>query len=197
MKRGLRRLALAIAGLAVLAILFHNLLLAALGSFLVRAQPPEKAEIAVVLGGDYYGKRLLTAAELARQGYVPKILVSGPAGFYGLHECDVAIPFAENLGYPESYFIHFENESHSTTEEAVAAAAELRRMGVHKALVVTSDYHTRRAGNAYRAAAPEIQFVTIAAPDENFTASGWWHSREGRKTALMEWMKTVAAWFKI
>jgi hypothetical protein len=33
----------------------------------------------------------------------------------------------------------------------------------------------------------------IAAPDKYFSASNWWHNREGRKTFLVEWEKTVAA----
>jgi hypothetical protein len=35
----------------------------------------------------------------------------------------------------------------------------------------------------------------VAAPDLYFTPDGWWKNREGRKTFLLEWMKTVATWF--
>jgi hypothetical protein len=34
----------------------------------------------------------------------------------------------------------------------------------------------------------------VAAPDEYFSADGWWKDREARKTFLVEWMKTVATW---
>ena len=52
------------------------------------------------------GRRLLRAiawcapAELVKQGYVPKVLVSGPDMLYGFYECDLAIPFAVKRGYP-------------------------------------------------------------------------------------------------
>jgi uncharacterized SAM-binding protein YcdF (DUF218 family) len=186
---------LAVVALVLLVAVFHNPLLAAVGSYLVKSQAPEQADIAFVLAGDYFGNRIRTAADLVRDGYAPEAIVSGPSDFYGFHECDLAIPFAVRAGYPETYFLHFEHNARSTAEEARAASAELHRMGVHKVLLVTSDYHTRRAGAIFRATAPDLQFVVVAAPDQSFRADAWWRSREARKTVLYEWMKTVAAWF--
>jgi uncharacterized SAM-binding protein YcdF (DUF218 family) len=185
---------LAVAVLLGATLLLRVQILTALGSYLVRAENPKKADIAVVLAGGIDGARILTAANLVREGYAPAALVSGPGGTYGLHECDLAIPFAVQHGYPESYFIHFEHNAHSTREEAMAFAAELRRRGAKTVLLVTSNYHTRRARKLFRAAAPEITFVTVAAPDEFFQPDRWWRNREGQKTFLYEWEKTVATW---
>lgn len=195
--RALRILGLALAIAVLLGLIFHNAVLAGLGSYLVKAEAPEKADIALVLAGDGDGNRILAAAELARRGYVSRVLVSGPSGMYGHYECDLAIPFAIKAGYPASYFLHFENEARSTQEEARDAIARLRQLGVHKILLVTSDYHTRRAGNIYRAAAPDLEFVVVAAPDRYFTASGWWHNRQGEKIAFNEWVKTLTEPFGI
>jgi uncharacterized SAM-binding protein YcdF (DUF218 family) len=193
----IRKLAL-IFTLAVLAgILFHSQIFTALGTYLVRQDQPKQADVAFVLAGDASGNRIVRAGELARQGYVPKVVVSGPAGVYGLFECDLAIPFAVRAGYPESYFIHFEHDAHSTQEEAANAVAELKKLGARRVLLVTSDYHTRRAGRILRAAAPDIEFTVVAAPDNYFSPAGWWHNREGRKTFLVEWEKTVANWFGV
>jgi uncharacterized SAM-binding protein YcdF (DUF218 family) len=186
---------LALAVLVILCGLFYRVILAGFGNYLVRSTPPEKADIAFVLAGDSNGNRILKAAELVRQGYTPKVLVSGPQGIYGFHECDLAIPFAEKAGYPESYFLHFEHQAHSTGEEADAAVPELRRLGAKHVLLVTSDYHTRRAGRIFRAKAPDISFTVVSAPDFYFTPDNWWHNREARKTFVIEWMKTVAEWF--
>jgi len=196
-KHAARNLALAVAALVLLALLFHNLVLSGLGAFLVKAEPPEKADIALVLAGDMEGSRILAAAQLVRSGFVPKVAVSGPSGIYGYHECDLAIPFAVKAGYPASYFIHLEHDARSTKEEAAATIPRLRQFGVHKVLLVTSNYHTRRAGKIFRAAAPDLQFVVVAAPDPNFTTSGWWHNRQGEKTAFIEWIKTVTEPFGI
>jgi len=196
-RRVLRTLALALACIVLLGLIFHNAVLAELGAYLVKDQAPEKADIALVLAGDAEGNRILTAAQLARRGYVPKILVSGPGGLYGYHECDLAIPFAMKAGYPESYFVHFENEALSTKEEAHDAVERLRQMGAHKVLLITSDFHTRRAGEIFRAAAPDLQFIVVSAPDKYFTAGGWWHSRNGQKVAFTEWVKTITSVFGI
>ncbi len=34
----------------------------------------------------------------------------------------------------------------------------------------------------------------IAAPDRDFTANGWWKTRDGQKVFATEWTKTVATW---
>jgi uncharacterized SAM-binding protein YcdF (DUF218 family) len=196
-KRAFRILASVLLAVLVLGLIFHNAVLAGLGSYLVKADAPEKADIALVLAGDAEGNRILAAAQLVRRGYVSKILVSGPSGIYGLHECDLAIPFAVKAGYPESYFLHFENDARSTKDEARDATARLHQLGAHKILLVTSDYHTRRAGKIFRAAAPDLQFVVVAAPDTNFTPGGWWHNRQGEKPAFTEWVKTVTEPFGI
>ena len=197
MKRAARILVLAVLAVVVLALIFHNAFLTALGAYLVKAGPPEKADIALVLAGDGEGNRILKAAQLARQGYVSKVLVSGPSGIYGHYECDLAIPFAVKAGYPESYFVHLENDARSTQEEARDAIARLRQLGVHSVLLVTSDYHTRRAGKIFRSAAPDLRFIVVAAPDVSFTPGGWWHNRQGEKIAFTEWLKTVTEPFGI
>jgi uncharacterized SAM-binding protein YcdF (DUF218 family) len=173
--------------------------LAALGRYLVRADSPAPADMIVVLAGDFSGNRILTAGELVRRGFAPKALVSGTSGEYGLHETDLAIPFAVRHGYPASYFVALPNDARSTRDEAAEVLAALNRLHARRIDIVTSDYHTRRAGNIYRSSAPKLapglEIQMVAAPDVYFTPDGWWKSRDGRKTFLLEWMKTVAVWF--
>jgi uncharacterized SAM-binding protein YcdF (DUF218 family) len=187
-----KRIFLILAVVALLLVLFHAPVLAALGNFLVKAGPPQKADIIVVLAGDGFGRRILTAANLVKDGYAPRALISGPNGNYGNYECDLAIPFAVKAGYPESYFLHFEHTARSTQSEAEKVVKKLREMGVKRAIVVTSNFHTRRAGIMFRRAAPDIEFFVVAAPDEFFKPDSWWHDREASKIFLYEWMKTVA-----
>jgi uncharacterized SAM-binding protein YcdF (DUF218 family) len=149
----------------------------------------------VVLGGDFSGNRILAAGDLVRRGFASKALVSGTSGEYGLHESDLAIPFAVHHGYPASYFIALPNDGRSTRDEADAVIAALNQRNARRVDIVTSDYHTRRAGNIYRAKAPGLDIHMVAAPDIYFTPDGWWKNREGRKTFLLEWVKTVANWF--
>lgn len=197
MRKFLAGAAASAAVLGIVLYLAREPLLGALGSYLVQAELPQKADIVLVLAGDGGGNRIRTGADLVRQGYAPKVLVSGPRAYYRLYECDLAIPFAVREGYPESYFIHFENGANSTRDEAQQAAAELRRLGVHRVLLVTSDYHTRRSKKTYEEEARDFEVIVVAAPDNYFSAHGWWKNRQGRKTALYEWIKTVAYWFNM
>jgi uncharacterized SAM-binding protein YcdF (DUF218 family) len=196
-KRAIRFAGVAALALAVACALFFPQILAALGSFLQESEPPRMADAVYVAAGDPSGNRILTAAQLVRQRYAPEVIVAGPEGYYGFYECDLAISFAESAGYPKSYFIRFPNRALSTREEASAAAAEFQQLGLKRIILVTSNYHTRRAGNLFRAAAPGVSFVVVAAPDLHFTPRGWWRDREARKTFLMEWMKTIAGWLHI
>ena len=180
--------------MAALVILLHPLWLAGLGRFLVRAEEPFQSDMVVLLAGDGWGHRLRRAAELVRAGYAPKVLVSGPAGMYGLHESDLAIAYAVKLGCPAEWFIPLPNEATSTREETRAVLAELARRQVRRFIVVTSNYHTRRAGGLYRSQAPRAELRVVAAADPQFSPDNWWHSRTGRKLFLLEWQKTVATW---
>ncbi len=192
MKSKLRTALFVLGGLLLVAVVFHTQILAGMGGYLVQADPPQKADVALVLAGDAWGHRILTASQLVRDGYVPKVIVSGPDGAYGLHECDLAIPFAVRKGFPEAYFLHLEHKARSTVTEAQAVLPEIRRLGYKRVIVVTNNYHTRRAGRIFRSVAPDLTILVVAAPDEYFTPDGWWHDREGQKTFLNEWEKTVA-----
>jgi uncharacterized SAM-binding protein YcdF (DUF218 family) len=172
----------------------HSVWLAAAGHFLVRADAPAPADAILVLAGDSYGNRILKGAELVHQGFAPRVFVSGPAGLYGAHDSDLAIPFAVKRGYPESDFVPLPHEGRSTRDEAQWLLPELRRRGVRRLLLVTSDYHTRRAGRAFRAAGGDLSILVVAAPDRFFTAGGWWKTREGRKCVVLEAAKTMADW---
>jgi uncharacterized SAM-binding protein YcdF (DUF218 family) len=178
----------------LLVVIAHTTILAALGNFLVKTDPLVKSDVIVVLAGDGFGNRVLKAGELVKAGYAPYAMVSGPDGSYGNYECDLAIPFAVRNGYPESYFVHFEHHARSTEEEAQAIVAKLRELGVKKVLLLTSTYHTRRAGKIFHRAAPDLDIHVASAPDKFFKPDSWWHEREARKTFLLEWMKTVAEW---
>lgn len=185
--------------LVALVYLARSWWLAGLGYALVHDDGPVKADIAVVLAGDSYGHRIVKGGELVRAGYVPLVLVSGPAGAYGLHESDLAIAFAVRQGFPVEWFVALPHHALSTSEEAVVVLAELRRRNAHRFLLVTSNYHTARARRIFLAAerasggGPEIR--AVAAPDEFFQPNSWWRNREAQKTTFFEWSKTIATVF--
>ena len=186
----------AIVILVVIAVLGRSLWLPWVGYALVRDDGPAKADIAVVLAGDFFGHRVEKAAQLAKQGYVPAVLLSGPPGVYGRNEADLEVEFITGEGYPAQWFIPFPDLAHSTREEAAFILQELRRRNVHSFLLVTSDFHSARAARIFLAAEramgyqPQIRVVTAA--DEYFRADSWWREREAQKIVFFEWSKTIA-----
>ena len=186
-----------IAGVAIVLAVSYPVWLGWVGGWLVKSEAPFRADMIVVLAGDGMGHRILKGGELVEQGFAPRVLVSGPRGIYGRTEDSLAIPFAVDHGYPQDYFIGFPNASHSTVEEAQAILPELQKRGVKKFILVTSDFHTARAGRIYHARANGFEMRVVAANDEYFTAKGWWRTREGCKTVFLEWTKTFANLFGI
>jgi len=166
-----------------------------LGWFLVDADRPEAAEVVVVLGGDVFGARVLKAAALVEQGYAPKALVSGPVRYFGRPETDLSIPFAVERGAPREIFEALPLDVDSTWNEALAIDRELRRRGIGKAIVVTSNFHTRRARELFeRYSSGEVQYLFSAAPHPEFDPDGWWQTRAGKKILVIEYLKTFYSW---
>lgn len=194
--RRVRRYALVFLGVLILGTLVYALrtpILTGLGAFLVAEEPPVHADAVVTLGGDDFGMRVIKAAQLVQQGYAPYVLVSGPEILWG-YECDLLIDYAVRRGYPKTIFRTFGHSADSTKSEAKLIAAEARKRGIHKMILVTSNFHTHRAGYLMRKLAPDLEIHVVAAPDKYFTPDGWWKTRGGKKEFFLEWAKTVSTW---
>ncbi len=178
--------------LAVAVYAFRRPVLAAMGRALVENDALQKADCVLVLGGDEFGSRILTAGQLVREGYAPYAWVDGPVLLVG-HASDSTIQYAEQQGFPQSFFrpLELPKEVDSTASEAKYVGSTLRRSGVKAILLVTSNYHTRRAARFMRAANPWLKVTVVAAPDPFFSADGWWKNRNGKKTFLLETTKTI------
>jgi uncharacterized SAM-binding protein YcdF (DUF218 family) len=170
-------------------------LLTMAGALLVKDDGPRKADAILVLGGDDSGARIIKAAQLATQGYASYVLVSGPPNLLG-HDSDGTIEFARRNGYPETLFraVWLPAGTDSTRSEATFLGSYLRTHAIHSVLLVTSNFHSRRAARLWRKQAPWIGVTVVAAADPSFTPDGWWKTRTGQKVFLLEWTKTMAAW---
>ena len=183
--------------LIILIAIFFSAILAAMGSFLVHSGLPYTADMILVIGGDYTGERILKGAELERDGYAPAVFISGGGSMYGFHESDLAVQFVRDHGYTTQKFVPFRYPAANTVDEAQHVIPQLRAMGVHRYLLVTSPEHTARAGRVFRRVAPDLEVRVIAAPSSVWNGGRWWASREGRKLWLMEMSKTLADWFRL
>ena len=183
--------------LFIAAALAYSLWLPFLGNFLVLATEPEPADAIIVLAGDFTGSRIETGGNLVRRKFAPYALVSGPYAIYGRNEATLAIDYAVTLGFDRNLFRPIQHHSDSTRDEALAFRPILHQNKVRKVLIVTSDFHTRRAGAIFRRTMPEFEIRMIAAPTPGFHPATWWKSRPARKVIFQEWVKTLADWLGI
>jgi uncharacterized SAM-binding protein YcdF (DUF218 family) len=195
----LKRLPVILSLLAVASVLyfFSEPILWKLGSLLVLSEPPQKADLIEVPGGDYAGNRILKACELLRAGYAPKAFVTGESMFYGVHESKLAIDFAGTRGCPPNFFLSSDYPAVSTFSELKDLITRLPAMGVHKVLLVTSPSHTARATRVFRRLAPNLEIHTVASFDPKWNNGYWWKTREGRKVWFFESVKTIADYLGI
>jgi uncharacterized SAM-binding protein YcdF (DUF218 family) len=171
-----------------------QVVLAPLGRYLVESTPPLQSDCLFVLAGDFRGQRITTAADLYRKGLAKQIFVSGPAGAFDQTEDELAIPFARRRGYTDVPFVGLPNRANSTVSEARELHPKLQAAGCKSVLVVTSDFHTRRAGRILRRIWTDLEVRMTAAQTEDFDAEKWWTSRTYQKTLFFEWSKTFADW---
>jgi uncharacterized SAM-binding protein YcdF (DUF218 family) len=163
-----------------------------LGSFLVDSQPPQRGDLILVLGGDFWGPRVVTGAELARQRYAPVVLLSSPP-YQGRPQGELSIEFLVKKGYPKEIFHVFANDAGSTIAEAEILRGELARRHVKRVLLVTSSYHTRRATIVMNLFCPGVRFIPVSSPDPHYHVAEWWNDESSRHLFFSEWSKIVGS----
>ncbi len=176
---------------AILAIRWQATL-TCLGSFLVDSQPARPADLILVLGGEFWGPRVLTGAELAQQGYAPLALFSGPP-YHGRPQGALSVDFLVQKGYPRELFQVFATDAESTIAEANALRGELARRHVKRVLLVTSSYHSRRATIVLTLFCPGVQFISVPAPNPHYHIVKWWNDDSSRQLFFSEWTKILGS----
>lgn len=191
-----RRLCLILLGVLALVAVFHSPILIAYGDLLVNADPPARADAILVLAGDFSGDRIRYAGSLLRQGLAPYALISGPMPIYGVNEADLAISLMRRDGSTERLEPLYIKAS-STLEESKRIREELVRRHIHSVMIVTSDYHTARAGRIFRRVlGSAMQVRVVATSSEHFPRKSWWRERESLKTVFYESLKTISSAFE-
>ena len=139
----------------------------------------QPADIIVVLGGDA-PVRAAAAAALYNYGAAPKVLVSGDG------DCQDNRAILLQQGVPDAA-ISVECRSRNTMQNSLFSAAIMQSAELHRALIVTSWYHTRRALDCFRQAAPGMQFTAVSAgADRSLWAHMW--SLDGYRV-VVEYLK--------
>jgi uncharacterized SAM-binding protein YcdF (DUF218 family) len=158
-------------------------------------EPAVHADAIVVLGDDnFYADRATHAAELFRQGVAPEIIASGrrlrpSAGMSELTEHDLI-----ERGVPKEKIEKLTHDADSTREEAETVAKVGRERHWKNIVIVTSNYHTRRARYIFERVFPADIAVTVAsARDGDFDPERWWEKRKSIKLFTRELAGMVEA----
>jgi len=180
--------------------LLRSLWLTALAEWWIVDDPLEKSQVILVLGGDdYNADRIRHAVALQRAGWAPRLLLSGAPVRPYLHESELMARDAAELGVGPDQLILVKHNVSSTLEEALALRAVLAEHNFRKIIVVTSNFHTRRARSIYLAVYQKAgtQIIMSAAPDPVFKPDRWWQEREGRATVVFELIKSAYTWWEL
>ena len=163
---------------------------------------PSHADAAVVLQGSVAGEmaRVPGAVQLLQEGVTGQVLLSVPKQSYW----GESVPDAARTYIGRKYggaisdrvvFCETGPEVDSTRQEAEALAACIRERGWRSVIVVTSSYHTRRAGHIWRSVfksvRPPTQIFVYGVNDPEFQPRGWWRKRLWAKTWFYEVTKLV------
>jgi len=150
--------------------------------------PTAHADALLLLGDDnFYADRATHAAELIRHGVAPVVVASGrrlrpSAGVVELEEHDLI-----ERGVPKDKIIRFPHDADSTKEEAVALARFCADRHFRSVIVVTSNYHARRARYIFDKVFPATIGVSVAgAHDGDFDPENWWEKRKSQGLFLHE-----------
>jgi len=169
------------------------------GNLWISEDQLEHADAIIVLGDDNFaGDRASRAATLFRAGWAPQVVASGrmlraDAGIAELIERDL-----EGRGVPAASIVRFDHHADNTLEEAEALRGLAGQRGWRRILVVTSNYHTRRARYIFRHVFdPAVWIGFIPAADSQFDAKSWWESRAGRKIFFLETVGYVLAMWEL
>jgi DUF218 domain-containing protein len=163
------------------------------GRFLVVNQP-RKSEVMVVLAGET-NRRPARGLELLDQGYASRMILDVPADskIYQWNEVEIARKYVEGLPQAGSITI-CPIYAHSTRDEAQDVSRCLQGSGARRILLVTSDFHTRRALSIFNRVLPADYSVAAAFDPREFGVQ-WWRHREWAKTNLVEYTKFV--WWEL
>ena len=163
-------------------------LVASSATFLI-VDNPVKSDVILVLAGETE-LRPARALELLQQGFGSRVVFDVPADpkVYGSTYVQLAEKWAAEQSQAPALSI-CPTHGLSTKAESLEAAECLRKLGARSVLLVTSDFHTRRALSIFRKEDPDWTFSVAAAYDDAQFGAPWWKHRQWAKTNVDEWLR--------
>ena len=164
------------------------------GSFLI-VDEPRRSDMILVLAGET-DRRPARALELLASGYGRRVLLDVPttAKLYEFTQIQLAQKYIHDL--PQGTLVSVcPIDGLSTRDESKDAEKCITRDGAKSVLIVTSDFHTRRALSIFRKEVPGHEYSAAAARNEEQFGERWWTHRQWSKTFVDEWLRLI--WWKM
>jgi uncharacterized SAM-binding protein YcdF (DUF218 family) len=141
--------------------------------------PLEHSDAILVLSDDnFYADRATRASQVFREGMAPLVVASGRrlrphAGIAELMEHDLI-----ERGVPKDKILRIAHDADNTREEAEVLAQLAIQKKWKSVIVVTSNYHTRRARYIFeKVFPPGLAIRMTGARDGDFDPERWWEKR--------------------
>lgn len=152
---------------------------------------PQPADVILVLAGETE-VRPARALELLQQGYGRRVVMDVPAGVkvYEFTQLQLADKYIQDLPQKNAVDI-CPTQGLSTRDELREAGVCLERENAKSVLIVTSDFHTRRALSVFRHELRGRPVSVAAARADVQFGIRWWTHRQWAKTALDEWLRLL------
>jgi len=152
---------------------------------------PEKSDAIVVLAGET-NVRPARALDLLRQGMAPHVFLDAETRdvIYNQRLVEIAQKYVNDLAEANRVSV-CPITGYSTIAEADDVSRCLQPLGPHRVLIVTSEYHTRRALKIFRHRLPQYEFSAAAARNPAQFGEAWWTTREWAKVTFDEWAKML------
>ena len=175
------------------------------GTWLVREDPVQKAQIVVVLSGGLPERALAAADEFKASG-AKEVWLTHPlqpgAAMQQLH-----LPYAGEEQYSRMVLIDrgvpppairlLDPHVNNTADEVQAVFAELQKQPGAVVVAVTSKAHTRRVRalwNVFSTKSNSGKLLVRAAPQDSFDSEHWWRSSNDVLSVVREYLGLLNAW---
>ena len=175
-----------------------------LGRFMAREDPLQKADAIFVFAGRYV-ERPLEAADLYRDGYAPRIVVTRATGDQATFELErrrVRIPTEHDLtadmlrqvGVPPDALVSPAFVHDNTAEEARTLRELALQHRWRRVIVVSSKYHLRRimVAVAHSLEGTGVEVLARGSRYDQSTPDRWWTRRSDIRALAAEVPKLVA-----
>lgn len=152
---------------------------------------PKPSDLILVLAGET-DQRPAHALELLRRGLGKRVLIDVPAdaSIFEFSELDLAQRYIHDL--PDSGLVSIcPIRSLSTRDETRDVEKCLTPQDGSRILIVTSDFHTRRALSIFGHELRGKSFSVAASHDPREFGERWWTHRQWAKTCTAEWARTI------